>query len=351
LKLEAIQNENILLSLLHLYLSPQTMMHLQQFLCILLFPSSLLALSLSSNDIQAAVFVPGFLTGADEFQPLCRALTERGIPTVAVPMPNWHWLPCLGGRGSRPILERIDFTVKHLIANDGDVSKVPDYEYSLKDLWIDFKTNPGGVLEAGGASRVDDYPVVEPQGNFPLPDPQLLEGKRIALIGHSAGGWISKIYLSSRDYGGRAYNGRDHIHSLVTLGTPHANAPGPAFEGIQWSNQEPVQVDRSLAVAGTGYKGDEHGSLTQGAYKFCCPNASDGTSYDGDGLTPLFSSLGMEGAEQLVLEDVGHFCWSDVFGGGFLAPELTRSHKEGRPWYGSEQVIDQWASWLIERSR
>jgi hypothetical protein len=44
------------------------------------------------ENIAAAVIVPGFLTGADEFGPMCKALTERGIPTVAVPMPNWHWV-------------------------------------------------------------------------------------------------------------------------------------------------------------------------------------------------------------------------------------------------------------------
>ena len=39
-------------------------------------------------------------------------LTSRGIPTVVVPMPVWHWLPCLGGRSMRPMLERIDHTVR-----------------------------------------------------------------------------------------------------------------------------------------------------------------------------------------------------------------------------------------------
>jgi len=41
-------------------------------------------------------------------------LTSRGIPTVVVPMPVWHWLPCLGGRSMRPMLERIDHTVRLL---------------------------------------------------------------------------------------------------------------------------------------------------------------------------------------------------------------------------------------------
>lgn len=132
--------------------------------------------------ICAAVLVPGFLTGAAEFELLCQTLTKRGLPTVAVPMPNWHWIPCLGGRSARPILERIDFTVKHLIANDGDITKVPKLDYSLMDTWIDFRNNPGGVLQVGGSSRVEEYPVVEPQGRFATPEN--LPKKKVALIGH-----------------------------------------------------------------------------------------------------------------------------------------------------------------------
>ena len=151
------------------------------------------------ENVAAAVVVPGFLTGADEFSELCATLTARGIPTVAVPMPNWHWLPCLGGRSARPILERIDFTVQHLVANlenadngNGDaveaIRNIPTYRYSLLDCWQDFRNNPGGALAVGGSAKVDDYPVVEPRGEFPLPedfrvDPDKTK-KKIALIGH-----------------------------------------------------------------------------------------------------------------------------------------------------------------------
>jgi len=79
----------------------------------------------------------------------------------------------------------------------------------------------------------------------------------------------------------------------------------------------------------------------------------------------------------MLLEDVAHFCWSDVFGGETVAPgefklvvihlnnncainiascyltsclnfstELTEWHRQGRPWYGDETVIEKWASWL-----
>ena len=70
--------------------------------------------------------------------------------------------------------------------------------------------------------------------------------------------------------------------------------------------------------------------------------------YDGDGVTPSFSSLAMPGSEQLLLEDVSHFCWSDVFGGSIFAPELTEDHKQGRLWYGSEEIVDEWASFIMD---
>jgi hypothetical protein len=127
------------------------------------------------EDLCAAIIVPGFLTGASEFQPLANELTKLGIPTIPLPMPNWHWLPCLGGRSARPILERIDYTVRWLIANDGNITKsIPPYQYSLKDAWIDFRTNPGGIAQVGGSSKVEEYPDdVTPQGSFPLPPPPL----------------------------------------------------------------------------------------------------------------------------------------------------------------------------------
>ncbi|KAL7431861.1 hypothetical protein ACHAXH_002611 [Discostella pseudostelligera] len=327
-------------------------------------------------NIRAAVIVPGFLTGKDEFLPLAQSLNNIGIPTVVVPMPNWHWLPCLGGRSMRPMLERIDFTVRHLAGvagNLGDFERttmealeksldnekgrmrdpqilIPNINYNVIDLYQDFRNNPGGVLEVGGSAEVDKYPLWNPKGSFlSAPAPM---GK-VALIGHSAGGWICRAYLSNRNYGGKSYDGQKLVHSIITLGSPHGNAPGPAFKGVEWVNSEIIDASsgvRALAVGGTGYKGDSSGDLTRGAYSFCCPVGSDGTQYDGDGVTPIQSALAMKEfmphADALVLDDVGHFCWSDVFGGDIVAPDLTKFHREGRPWYGDEAVIEKWAGWL-----
>jgi hypothetical protein len=263
-------------------------------------------------------------------------------------MANWHWLPCLGGRSTRPILERIDFTVKHLIAAEGDISKVPNFDYNVLDLWSDFRHNPGGIFEVGGTSLVDDYPVVEPKGRFPLPGELPIDTK-VALIGHSAGGFIARTYLSSRSYGGRIYGGREFVHSLVTLGTPHGNAPGPAFENVKWVNQEESLLVPSLAIGGTGFLGDEWGAFTLGSYTFCSSDGSTGSNFTGDGVTPIQSALAYDGADRLELQNVHHIPWSEIFGGQWVSPELTEDCRNGAPWYGSDGIIDEWIDFIRNR--
>jgi pimeloyl-ACP methyl ester carboxylesterase len=116
------------------------------------------------------------------------------------------------------------------------VTKVPNFQYSLYDAWRDLQDNPGGIAGVGGSSVVEDYPVVEPRGTFVLPE-SVPSDTKIALIGHSAGGWICRAYLSDRSYGGKVYDGKRYIHSLITFGSPHMEAPGAAFEGIKWVDQ------------------------------------------------------------------------------------------------------------------
>lgn len=117
---------------------------------------------------------------------------------------------------------------------------IPNFSYNIFDLIQDFIYNPGGVLEVGGSAKVDKYPIYIPKDSFPAPESPPM-GK-VALIGHSAGGWICRAYISNRDYGGRSYNGHELIHSLMTLGLPHGNAPGPAFKGVEWVNRNNTDI-------------------------------------------------------------------------------------------------------------
>ena len=47
-----------------------------------------------------------------------------------------------------------------------------------------------------------------------------------------------------------------------------------------------------------------------------------------------------------MLDGVTHFPWSDVFGGAQFAPELAEEHRNGKPWYGTPETVEQWAPWL-----
>ena len=172
--------------------------------------------------------------------PLARALTARGIPSAVVPMPLLHWIPSIGGRSVRPVLERIDHAVRHVCAmgeaveDCTDALHVPPVEYSLADGTADFRTNPGGPLRVGGSEFPDEYPTdMEPRGTFPAA-PSKPKGS-VALIGCAAGGYMARIYLSRRSYGGKAYGGKALARALAR-DTGHA-PPGrqrPAIREPTW---------------------------------------------------------------------------------------------------------------------
>ena len=66
--------------------------------------------------LKAAVIVPGFLSDESDFYELAEALSADGIATAVVPMKLWHWIPILGGRSVRPLLDRIAHAVEHVAA-------------------------------------------------------------------------------------------------------------------------------------------------------------------------------------------------------------------------------------------
>lgn len=222
---------------------------------------------------------------------------------------------------------------------------VPCIEYSMADLVSDFMSNPGGVLEVGGSALPDEYPDVAPHGRFPRPVDEAAGS--VALIGCSAGGYISRIYLSERAYGGGSYDGRRLVHSLVTLGTPHAAGSGVPFENVRWINREPLAPRvRALAVGSRGTPGTDN-ELTAGAYSFCSADGSGGEAMDGDGLTTASSALALDGAETLLLDGVTHYPWTSAPFADVLTPELARAYRQGKPWYGSPSVVSEWLEWLI----
>lgn len=319
-----------------------------------------------TGDARVAVIVPGLLYGSDSMEQLAADMTSAGYPAVVAPLNWWHWLPCLGGRSMRPILERIDYAVDTALQRGGS-APLPEPEYTFCDLMSDFLENPGGVAKVGGSSDPDEYPVVEPRGRDFGAQGRAMRGSsrgaagRVALVGHSAGGWIARIFLSRSAYGGHAYNGADRVHSLVTLGSPHAPASGVAYSSIRWlarQNESTVPIDEAAAVGGdsavhrrvrcltvgSGGTLANFSDFTRNAYRFCGADPRD-DSTDGDGVTTLASAQALEGGTSLTLRGAAHAPSYPAIG---PTARLAQRVSEGQPWYGSPEMLSRWLPWLME---
>ena len=225
------------------------------------------------------VILPGYLEGAIAYRQLEQSLQQMGLPTVTVPLRRRDWFPTLGGRPITPILQLLDRTVKQ-------------------------------VLQQYNVSQIN-------------------------LIGHSAGGWISRIYLGEKPYLGRGevepsiWSAHPQVRTLITLGTPHTsqerwtrwnldfvnnNYPGAFYPNVRY-----------VCVAGKSIFGERRqGSwLAYSSYRLTC---GQGNCW-GDGITPITAAHLAE-AENLVVEGVKH------------------SPKAPGIWYGSPQVIPSWVSYL-----
>ena len=229
------------------------------------------------------VILPGYFESADAYLPLQQALTAMGALTTTVPLRKWDWLATLEDQSMVAILRQLNRTVN--------------------------------------AALTDNHT------------------DRINLIGHSAGGWISRIYLGEVPYtihGDVApdtvglWNAKAKIASLTTLGTPHHaiekwtkinldfvnnNYPGAAYPDVQY-----------ICVAGKSIYGEQRYSqwLAYLSYKLICGNGN----VWGDGITPIVAAH-LVGAKNLIIAGVKH------------SPQTSGI------WYGSPGVRDEWMVYLI----
>ena len=228
------------------------------------------------------VILPGFFAGAIEYRALEQALQKLGFPTAIVPLRSRDWFPTVGGRSMIPILRQLDQTVKQL-RQDHNVSQVN-------------------------------------------------------LIGHSAGGWIARIYLGEQPYTihndisetAGLWHAYPYVATLVTLGTPHVsqerwtkrnldfvkvNYPGAFYPDVKY-----------VCVAGKAIYGAQRPGqwLAYNSYKLTC---GVGNCW-GDGITPI-EAAHLDGATNLTLEGVVH------------------SPRRGGIWYGSPDVMQSWLSYLV----
>ncbi|MDJ0702750.1 MAG: lipase [Leptolyngbyaceae cyanobacterium MO_188.B28] len=228
------------------------------------------------------VILPGYLAGAEPYQEMELALQKLGFPAVTVPLKRRDWLPTVGGRSVRPILEQLDQTVRQAMADHGSST--------------------------------------------------------VNLVGHSAGGWISRIYLGEKAYDihpsdrGKSclWSAHHQITTLITLGTPHMTQERWTLKNLDFVNQTypgayyANQVNY-ICIAGKSVYGRQNwqGWFTYNSYKLTCGN---GDCW-GDGITPI-EAAHLEGAKNLVLDNVMH------------------SPKPDGVWYGASEVVDNWATYL-----
>ncbi|KAF8073174.1 SPL4 [Scenedesmus sp. PABB004] len=270
--------------------------------------------------------VPAFYLGSAPFVPLVAELRSRGFNAALPPIKAGDWLPTLGGRSVRPILDRVDWALTQLLAG-AEVSEATGYEVPLPRP----ATLADRLRELRDAST-GAQPPLELTGPW-------AGAQRAALVASSAGGWISRILLSrSQRYSGATFHGADRVHTLVTLGTPHDSFEPVTLRNIGWVNSHCPGAHEadvryvavgSKTVQGKPWLGGATGDFAYQSYKIC---SGEGSAW-GDGVTPLSCALALEGAEHIELNGAAH---------------VPVGVPEGADWYGSGQYLESWVDYLHE---
>ena len=157
------------------------------------------------------------------------------------------------------------------------------------------------------------------------------------ILGHSAGGWISRIYLGEKPYtihgdvleDAGLWEAHPYVNTLITLGTPHVSQErwtrkNLDFVKIHYPGAFHPQV-RYVCAAGKAVFG-KRGFGTWLAYKSYELTVGKGETW-GDGITPVEAAV-LDGVENLVLEGVWH------------------SPRSPGKWYGSPEVLPAWIEYL-----
>lgn len=227
------------------------------------------------------VILPGYLASSEPYREMEHGLRAQGISAVTVPLRRSDWVPTIGGRSMVPILEKLHATVEQAQA--------------------EFNSNV------------------------------------VNLVGHSAGGWIARIYLGELPYNIHAkdaerrccWAAHANVATLVTLGTPHRSQERWTKRNLSFVNDNYpgafCSKVRYICVAGKAIYGDRRLPtwFAYSSYELTC---GKGNTW-GDGITPI-EAAHLEGAENLVLDGVIH------------------SPRRDRLWYGSPQILKTWAAYL-----
>jgi pimeloyl-ACP methyl ester carboxylesterase len=233
---------------------------------------------------KPTVILPGYLAGAEDYVSLKAHLSSQGYPTEIVPLRVKDWFPTIGGRSMDPILQALQSTIEQ-VQRDWDV----------------------------------------PQVN---------------IVAHSAGGWITRIFLGSTPYYGKVWAGKDSVATLVSLGTPHISREPWTLSNLAFVNDSYPGAFwpdvKYVCVAGQALQGKPFHWMDfwQGnwswadwiAYNSYQLTVGIGEAW-GDGITPI-QAAHLEGAINITLDRVFH------------------SPKSDGKWYGSPDVVASWSAYL-----
>ncbi|KAL8495854.1 hypothetical protein ACS0TY_019827 [Phlomoides rotata] len=275
---------------------------------------------------RPAVILPGLGNNTNDYQKLALTLKDYNVPTVIANVSRIDWL-----RNAAGLLDSNYWR--------GTLRPRPVLDWYLER-----------VEEAMNEAK------------------ELAQGSTVSLIGHSAGGWLARVYLQEF--------GTSDVSLLLTLGTPHLAPPkgisgvidqtrglldyvdkhcakavyttelryvciagryiqGARLLGSSNSDNAEVPVEIELPVGETtAISTSAPASATMRArfvgqgYKQVCGQAD----VWGDGVVPEMSAH-LEGALNMTLDGVYH--------------SPVGSDDETRPWYGSPAVVEQWIHHLL----
>ena len=219
------------------------------------------------------IILAGYLAGAADYIPIAQKLKNQNLAATVVPLKWWEWVPTVGGRSIAPILEKLDQTV------------------NLE-------------LEKTGASQVN-------------------------IIAHSAGGWLSRIYLGDHPYYDKVWDARSKVAKLICLGTPQRSLEPWSLPNLGFVNDHYPDAFyddiKYICIAGKSVQGRKYAPKQWLAYSSYELTSGQGDAW-GDGIIPIEAAY-LNGATNIAIDGVYH------------------SPRSGK-WYGSQEVVDIWSKYL-----
>ena len=150
--------------------------------------------------------------------------------------------------------------------------------------------------------------------------------KKVDLIGHSSGGIMLRLYLSSEPFNNIIFNGKSTTRNLITLGSPHQAVKATKLRRFV-DEKYPGNFFKNINYVSIGGEVEIYSKQTSMLTKLIAKNSYKSISGDknesGDGLVPLSSSL-LQNSQQIILPNTVH--------GGIF----------GKNWYGSTFKVKEW---------